>query len=110
MENPLFTVVMATYNREDMLPRAVASVLNQTFADFELLVIDNGSTDGTESVVRDIKDGRVSYVRNNKPTSSCDGPRNLGITMAKGLYTAFLDDDDIWYPPRLGKVKSAFEE
>ncbi|NQU95499.1 MAG: glycosyltransferase [Candidatus Omnitrophica bacterium] len=110
MQQPLFTVIISTYNRKDILPRAIESVLNQTFPNFELLVIDNGSTDSTASVCDRVKDDRFTYVRNPKPTDSCDGPRNLGIEMAQGNLIAFLDDDDIWYPTRLEKVKKAFEE
>jgi glycosyltransferase involved in cell wall biosynthesis len=73
-------------------------------------VIDNGSTDDTESVVRGIKDGRIKYLRNPEPTGSCDVPRNVGMKLAKGTFIAFLDDDDIWYPLRLERVKRAFEE
>ena len=107
---PLVTVIISTFNRKDVLPRAIESVLNQTFPDFELLVIDNGSTDGTEAVVKRIVDRRLKYIRNPEPTDSCDGPRNLGINSAKGSLIAFLDDDDIWYPVRLEKVKKAFDE
>lgn len=109
MQKPVFTVIIATYNRKNILPRAIQSVLNQTFRDFELLVIDNGSTDGTSETVRNIKDSRLFYIRNPEPTDSCDAPRNLGIKMAKGYFIAFLDDDDIWYPERLKKVKKAFD-
>lgn len=108
--SPLFTVVISTYNREDMLPRAISSVLNQTLGDFELLIVDNGSTDGTGAVVGALKDPRIRYVKNPEPTSSCDGPRNMGIEMARGRYVAFLDDDDIWYPERLEKVKKGFDD
>ncbi len=109
MAGALFTVIMATYNRRDLLPRAINSVLNQTFGDFELLVIDNGSTDDTGSVVGKFKDPRVKYILNPRPTKSCDAPRNLGIGMAKGPFVSFLDDDDLWYPDRLEKVKDAFD-
>jgi glycosyltransferase involved in cell wall biosynthesis len=106
---PIFTVIISTYNRKHVLPRAISSVIGQTFGDFELIVIDNGSTDGTEAAVSAIRDPRIKYVRNPEPTTSCDGPRNMGIGMAKSGYIAFLDDDDIWYPQRLAKVKDAFE-
>lgn len=109
MYGPFFTVIMATYNRRDLLPRAINSVLNQTFGYFELLVIDNGSTDDTGSVVGKFKDPRVKYILNPHPTESCDAPRNLGIGMAKGSLVSFLDDDDLWYPERLEKVKEAFD-
>jgi teichuronic acid biosynthesis glycosyltransferase TuaG len=110
MNPPVFTVIMATYNRQKLLPRAIDSVLKQTFGDFELIVVDNGSTDGTKSFVEGIKDPRVRYVLNPNPTGSCDRPRNIGIRSAKGELISFLDDDDIWYPDRLEKVKQAFCE
>lgn len=109
MQKPTFTVIITTHNRKSLLSRAIQSVLGQTFPHFELLVIDNGSTDGTGSVVSQIKDSRLKYVQNPNPTDSCDAPRNLGIQMARGRFTAFLDDDDIWYPQRLKKVKKAFD-
>ena len=94
----VFTVIITTYNRRDLLPHAIQSVLGQTFTDFELLVIDNGSMDDTKFVVQAIKDDRIKYVLNPKPTQSCDAPRNLGIEIAQGKFISFLDDDDIWYP------------
>jgi glycosyltransferase involved in cell wall biosynthesis len=106
---PLFSVIITTYNRRELLPRAMASVLEQRCGDLELLVIDNGSTDGTREAVEAIGDPRVRYVRNPRPTGSCDGPRNHGLALARGRYTAFLDDDDAWYPEKLEKVKAAFE-
>lgn len=109
MSSALFSVIITTYNRRDVLPRAITSVLGQTDGAFELLVIDNGSTDDTAQVVARFTDPRISYVRNPEPSSSCDAPRNLGIQRAKGRYVAFLDDDDLWYPERLAKVKQAFE-
>jgi glycosyltransferase involved in cell wall biosynthesis len=110
MDAPAFTVIIATHNRKGLLRRAVSSVLTQTCKDFELLVVDNGSTDGTRPVVEEINDGRLRYISNPEPTTSCDAPRNLGIKLAKGRLIAFLDDDDIWYPERLEKVKKAFDE
>lgn len=110
MQNPLFTVILATYNNRDLLPRAVQSALNQTFPDFELLVIDDGSTDDTRFVVERIKDPRIKYALNTAPSTSCDPPRNLGIQMARGAFVSFLDEDDLWYPRRLEKVKKAFDE
>ena len=109
-QRPLFSVIITTYNRRDVLPRAMASVLGQTCGAFELLVIDNGSTDDTGWVVERFNDPRIIYLRNPEPSSSCDAPRNLGIQQARGTWVAFLDDDDIWYPERLEKVRRAFEE
>lgn len=110
MDKPVFSVVIATHNRQDILPKAIDSILKQTLNDFELIVVDNGSTDNTRSVVNGIGDARVRYVLNDCPTNSCDVPRNIGMRMAQGEIVAFLDDDDIWYPERLEKVKKAFDE
>lgn len=110
MESPVFSVIVATHNNRDLLPRAIESVLAQTCPDFEILVVDDGSTDDTAFVVERIKDPRIRYVFNPIPSGSCDYPRNLGIGMAKGTFIAFLDEDDLWYPRRLEKVKRAFEE
>jgi glycosyltransferase involved in cell wall biosynthesis len=82
----------------------------QSIPDFELLVIDNGSIDDTRYVVRRMEDSRIKYILNPCPTNTCDGARNLGIKLAKGTLISFLDDDDIWYPDRMLKVKRAFEE
>lgn len=105
---PLFTVVVTTHNRSQLLPRAVDCVLAQTCGDFEVLVIDNGSTDGTPEVMRRYTDLRLTYIRNDPPTTSCDQPRNRCLARARGAYIAFLDDDDLWYPDKLLRVKEAF--
>lgn len=99
--NPTVTAIIATFNRAALLPNAINSVLNQTFTDLELLVVDNGSTDDTRSVVESYKDNRIVYIINEKPSGSCAAPRNIGVGKAKGKYLAFLDDDDIWYPQKL---------
>lgn len=110
MKSPVFSIIVTTYNRKELLPKAIGSALNQTFPNFEILVIDNGSTDGTDVVVKGIGDTRINYVNNPNPTPSCEAPRNLGIQMAKGSLISFLDDDDLWYPDKLKKVKQAFDE
>lgn len=92
-KEPLFTVVMATYNRAHLLPRAVNSVLNQSYHNFELIIVDDASTDNTETVCRSFKDNRICYYRHeqNKGTLAT---KNKGIDLATGDYIAFLDDDD----------------
>lgn len=100
---PKVSIIMPTYNRAGILPTAIKSVLSQSYQDWELLVVDNGSTDNTRSVVESIPDSRVHYIFNEHPTGSPAAPRNLGIMRAKGEYIAFLDDDDIWYPEKLSR-------
>ena len=83
-----------------MLTEAIDSVLNQTFKDFELIVVDNYSSDNTESVVKSYADDRVRYFKNqNKGFIGVN--RNYGIKKSRGEYIAFLDDDDLWLPEKL---------
>ena len=106
---PRVSVVIPTYNRVAMLRRAIDSVLAQTVRDFELIVVDNGSRDGTEEMVRNIPDPRVRLVRRPRP----EGParaRNAGIAVARGEWVAFLDDDDEWLPEKLERQMARVEQ
>lgn len=100
MDSPFFTVVIPTHNRSNFLKRAIVSVLNQTFDDFEIIVVDDHSTDDTASAVSSFFDHRIQYVINHRTKGAC-GARNVGIFLAKGKWVAFLDDDDIWLPEKL---------
>jgi len=100
MNNPFFTVVIPTHNRWNLLKRAIESVLNQTFENFELIIVDDHSTDDTNSVVSSFSDPRVQYFINHRTKGAC-GARNVGIFSAKGEWVAFLDDDDVWLPEKL---------
>jgi len=100
MDSPFFTVVIPTYNRPNLLKRAVVSVLSQTFEDFELIIVDDHSTDDTGSIVKSFSDPRIQYSINHRKKGAC-GARNVGIFSAKGKWVAFLDDDDVWLPDKL---------
>lgn len=91
-DTPLASVIIPTYNRSEILPRAIESVLNQTFTDFELIVVDDGSTDNTESVVRSYNDNRIRFVK--QQNCGANSARNNGIRHATGKYISFLDSDD----------------
>jgi glycosyltransferase involved in cell wall biosynthesis len=97
---PFFTVVIPTYNRSNLLNRAVASVLKQTFDDFEVIIVDDQSTDNTSAVAKSFSDPRLRYMINRKKGGAC-GARNMGIFCAKGKWVAFLDDDDVWLSDKL---------
>lgn len=97
---PKVSVIIPTYNRATLLPRAVNSVLNQTYRDFELIIVDDGSTDNTKEVIRKYKDPRIQYIKHDKNKGG-SAARNLGIKMAKGEYIAFLDSDDEWLPEKI---------
>jgi glycosyltransferase involved in cell wall biosynthesis len=101
-EFPKVTVVIPVYNREKYLGIAVDSILSQTFSDFELLVIDDGSNDGSIAVVRSYGDPRIRLVCNDT-NLGVSPTRNRGIQVARGEYLAFLDSDDWSFPERLAK-------
>ena len=82
----MVSIILPTYNRADSLPRAIGSILNQTYPDYELLVIDDGSTDPTREVVEGYRDPRIRYLRNDGPVHGASRARNIGIQEAKGEY------------------------
>ncbi len=90
---PIFSVIMPVYNKEKYVTRAVKSVLSQNFEDFELIIIDDGSTDGSISEIRKIKDKRIR-IYSLKRNRGASYARNAGIKKAKGDYITFLDADD----------------
>jgi len=97
---PKVSVIIATYNRSHFVCEAIESVLNQTFLDFEIIVIDDGSKDNTKQVLEKYG-SRIHYIfQENKGRAES---RNTGIKNTKGEYIAFLDDDDIWLPNKLEK-------
>ena len=100
MITPFFSVVIPTYNRSELLKEAVHSIMDQSFEDFELLIVDDHSTDDTKNVVASFKDSRIKYIVNDR-TKGGAGTRNAGIFRAKGHWVAFLDDDDVWLPNKL---------
>ncbi len=101
-----FSVVIPSYNREKVVLRAIDSVLKQTFQDFEIVVVDDGSSDNTRTVVTAIADKRVRYVyQYNKGATAA---RNTGIENSQGEYVSFLDSDDIWHPEMLEKQLTAY--
>ncbi len=106
---PAVSVVIPTYNRAHSIERSIQSVLRQTFTDFELIIVDDGSTDGTQDLVRAITDPRVRLVsmpKNGGPSAA----RNLGIREAVADWIAFQDSDDEWLPEKLERQISRARE
>jgi len=99
---PQVTVVVPTFRRKDLLKQTVDSILSQTYRDFELIIVDNMSEDGTADYVAGINDPRVRYYRNpNGGVIAVN--RNFGIQHARGEYVALCDDDDLWLREKLAK-------
>jgi len=95
------SVIIPTYNRKDFVRKAVESVYEQTYGDFELIIVDDGSTDGTQAALRKCLRANTTYIyQNNKGISSA---RNTGIRSAHSEWLAFLDSDDYWRPEKLAK-------
>lgn len=104
--NPLISILIPTYNRELPLRRAVQSVLAQTYDNWELLVVDDGSTDATESVIRDFQDERIVY--HHKKNEGPHIARNFGMEHSRGELLAYLDSDNVLYPTYLERMLASF--
>jgi glycosyltransferase involved in cell wall biosynthesis len=105
---PTFSVVIPTHNRANLLPRAIHSVLNQTFKDFELLIVDDASTDNTKDVVKQFDDPRILFIAREE-NGGAAGARNTAISHASGKYVSLLDDDDEYLSDFLESTLHAFE-
>jgi glycosyltransferase involved in cell wall biosynthesis len=109
-EKPAVSVIIPTYNRAHLIGRAIQSVLDQTYQDFEIIIVDDGSTDNTEVVLKKFqnKDERIRYIRHDKNKGGSTA-RNTGIKAARGRFIALLDSDDEWLPEKLQKQLEVFE-
>jgi glycosyltransferase involved in cell wall biosynthesis len=105
---PKVSVIIPTYNRPELLSRALLSVLVQTFQDFEIIVVDDGDKESAESMVLGFSDNRIYYIKNNPSKQGGGATRNRGIKEARGEFTAFLDDDDEWIPQKLNVQMAQF--
>ncbi|MBS1759487.1 MAG: glycosyltransferase [Bacteroidetes bacterium] len=103
MSSPLVSVIIPVYNAEKYIEQTIRSVLNQTFQDFEIIVLNDGSTDSSLSLIKKIslKDPRIVLIDKNN-TGACS-TKNYGVSIAKGQFIAFLDADDIWENTNLQK-------
>lgn len=102
-ETPFFSVIIPSYNRAEWLPGTIQSVLQQSEGDFEILVIDDGSTDSTRQVVEAIDDPRVKY--HYQQNAERGAARNMGVQLAVGRYVHFLDSDDVFFEGHLAEAR-----
>ncbi|MGO2275499.1 glycosyltransferase [Pseudoalteromonas nigrifaciens] len=111
MYNDIISVYIPTHNRSEFLKRAVNSVLNQTYTNFEIIIVDDGSSDDTELVVKHYLNefDNIVYLKHTVPKGAC-AARNAAISVAKGMYITGLDDDDEFMPQHLRRLLTAFDE
>lgn len=100
--NDLVSIIMPSYNTGQFIEESIQSVCNQTYTDWELIIVDDCSTDNTDEVVASIHDERIRYLKNEK-NSGAAVSRNRALREAKGRWIAFLDSDDLWMPEKLEK-------
>jgi glycosyltransferase involved in cell wall biosynthesis len=105
VNSPEFTVVIPAFNAREVIGSAIGSVLKQTWEDFELVVVDDGSSDETPEIVEAVEDSRVHLVR--QANTGTAGARNTGIERSKGDFVSFLDNDDLWMPDYLETMREA---
>jgi glycosyltransferase involved in cell wall biosynthesis len=109
-ERPAVSIILPTYNRAKFLPQAFAAIRSQTFTDWELIVVDDGSTDDTGDLVGELTRGWPQPVRyHRQENQGAYGARNTGLNLAAGAYVAFYDSDDVWLPHHLQDCVAALE-
>lgn len=111
LTNPLVSVIITTHNRGDLLPRAVESVLAQTYNNLEIIIVDDGSTDNTEQLVNSYmqKHEQIKYIKHEKALGG-NAARNSGIRAASGEFVAGLDDDDEFTPDRIQVLMNNYSD
>lgn len=103
-ENILISIIIPVYNGEKYIADTIKSVIDQTYKNWELIIVDDGSTDNTAKVVEQFSDYRISYIKKNN--TGVSDTRNVGANLAKGEILCFLDADDVWLPQNLEKKLS----
>ena len=100
MIDGLVSIIMPSWNTANFIAESIQSVINQTYTNWELLIVDDCSTDNTDEVVASFKDKRIRYFKNKK-NSGAALTRNKAMRKAQGEWIAFLDSDDLWMPEKL---------
>lgn len=103
------SVILPTYNRAEILPRSINSLIQQTYPDLEIVVVDDASTDDTESVVKSFNDNRIKYIKHDD-NRGANVARNTGISQSTGEYIAFQDSDDVWLPHKIQRQVEVFQQ
>ena len=107
--NKLVSIIMPSYNTDIYIEKSIQSVLNQTYKNWELIIVDDCSNDNTDEVILKIADSRIKYLKNEKNMGAALS-RNRALCEAKGQWIAFLDSDDLWMPEKLERQIKFMEE
>jgi glycosyltransferase involved in cell wall biosynthesis len=110
MGSPFFSVIVPLFNKQKFVGRAIDSILRQSFDDFEVIVVDDGSIDESCSVVEAIQDPRVYLVKQKNQGGAGGLARNTAMSLSKGEWLVFLDADDAWFKDHLSEIKKIIEE
>lgn len=107
----MVSIITPSYNSSVFISQTIESVLAQTYPDWEMLIIDDGSTDASPDIIKEYarKDSRIRFLQTEQPSGSPAVPRNIGIMNARGRYIAFLDSDDLWLPDKLAEQLKLFD-
>ncbi|QOR39291.1 glycosyltransferase family 2 protein [Billgrantia diversa] len=100
---PIISIVVPVYNKENYVSRSIMSALDQTYTEFEIIVVDDASTDSSMEKVEEFKDSRIRVLHRSQPGPGGYAARNYGIREARGSWIAFLDADDAWFPEHLAQ-------
>jgi glycosyltransferase involved in cell wall biosynthesis len=109
--NPLISIVTSCYNNVSFIAQTIESVLAQTYQNWEMIIVDDCSTDGSYAIAMEYasRDSRIKVYRTEHQSGSPVEPRNIGIQKATGRYIAFLDSDDVWLPNKLENQLKLFD-
>jgi glycosyltransferase involved in cell wall biosynthesis len=107
--SPKISIIMPTYNRAGLIQETIESIRNQTYSNWELIIVDDGSEDNTEEIIKQLKDERIQFYKAGR-TGIGGRIKNIGLEMAKGELIAFIDSDDLWAATKLEKQVDALKQ
>lgn len=109
MQSPAVSIIMATYNRSNIIAHSIRSLLKNDLSDWELIVVGDACTDDTAAMVQAFADPRIRFINLPENFGEQSGPNNIGVSMARGRYLAFLNHDDLWFPDHLAHSLAVLE-